>query len=121
MLSQKELEALKNARLRIKSGWCKQAVAKDEEGVNIGRENVAQAAQVCLAGGLYASGVPHKCPTEFGYSDMEQNISEELMISIKKLYPDLEIYSIRGFNDHDQVKLEDVLHVVEDTISRNSK
>lgn len=121
MLSTKELEALKNARLRIKSGWCKQSVAKDEYGVNIGRKNVAQASQVCLAGGLYASGVPYKLPTESGYSDMEKNISEELMISVRELYPDLEIYSIRAFNDHNQVKLEDVLHVVEDTISRNSK
>ena len=121
MLSQKELEALKNARLHIKSGWCKNSVAKDKEGVNIGRQNVNQASQVCLVGGLYASGVPYSLDQSLGPCRMEENISEELMISIKTLYPDLEIYSVRGFNDHGLINLADVLHVVEDTISRNSK
>ena len=121
MLKSDELKALKDARLRLKSGWCKNAVAKDKHGFNIGRENVKQASSVCLAGGLYAAGVPYQVSYAPGYSDTEERISDELMVSIRELYPEKNSYSVRGFNDNPFTTLEEVLHVIEHTISRNSQ
>lgn len=113
MLNKQDIEALKKARLAVKSGWCQKSYGRNVDIDYLDNDHLDLADEVCIMGGLYLSGV---------HLDLkkESRIKNEIMISIKYLYPRLDVHSPIVFNDHKSISQSDVVRVLEHTISRNS-
>lgn len=56
MLALTNIEILQRAKARIERGWCKQILAKDQDGANVEAKSL-EACTWCLEGALEAEGV----------------------------------------------------------------
>ena len=110
MLNQEEVNCLKEARLMVKSGWCRGCYARNAEGeavnINFGTDEVDT---VCLVGSIAISA--RKNPKVAA-----RPLLDAIGLKLQELGKSR---NIPGFNDNPNTEQADVLHVLELVISEN--